>query len=384
LTRRRWAIISPGLTTPQRPLDCASVPFRNDAIEDNALKGPAKKGRSLGRGRHVHRAIARFGRVVETSTRHGTPDSGCRAAGHRGVFNDADGRRVRVFSRAKRWPRTKGSGMMHPLASRSAILFATTLLISTPARAQQRDTGGGTPPPVAHQNLQVLAKDMPQAQLLAVMQGFVQGLGVQCGYCHANAPAAEAGGRGAGAGRGRGPAAPQFDFPSDDKPAKKAAREMMLLVRDINSRVPAAVGKTAETATRVQCVTCHRGVAIPKQLADILAQTAMAKGTPAALAQYRDLRKQYFGAQAYDFSETALITLAQRATAADAAGDAEAWLQLNLEYFPLSSRTYAALAQAQQKKNDKDGALKSLTRAVELDPQNAQARRQLDQLKEAK
>ena len=66
------------------------------------------------------------------------------------------------------------------------------------------------------------------------------------------------------------------------------------MVRDINPKVAAAVGKSAEAATRVGCVTCHRGVAIPKQLADILDQTAMEKGTPAAVAQYKDLRKQYF------------------------------------------------------------------------------------------
>jgi hypothetical protein len=272
--------------------------------------------------------------------------------------------------------------MIRHLTSPARVLAATTLLMAPAAIAQQRGADGGPAAPVAHQNLQVLAKDIPQPQLLQVMQGFTQGLGVQCGYCHANAPAPEGGAR--GAGRGRGPAAPPLDFPSDTKATKKAAREMLLLVRDINARVPVAVGKTADAATRVQCITCHRGVAIPKQLGDILAQTAMDKGTPAAIAQYRELRKQYFGAQAYDFSETGLITIAQRSTAADAADEATAWLQLNLEYFPLSSRTYAAMAQAQQKKNDKEGAIKSLTRAVELDPQNAQAKRQLDQLKDAK
>ena len=273
--------------------------------------------------------------------------------------------------------------MIHPRTCPPVWAMITALLLPAATLAQQRGAGDGPAAPVAHQNLQVLAKDIPQPQLLQVMQGFTQGLGVQCGYCHANAPAPEGGGRGAGRGRG-GPAAPPFDFPSDTKATKQVAREMLLLVRDINARVPVAVGKTADAATRVQCITCHRGVSIPKQLGDILAKTAADKGTPAALAQYRDLRKQYFGAQAYDFGEGGLIATAQRATAADAADDALAWLQLNLEYFPLSSRTYAAIAQAQQKKNDKDGALKSLTRAVELDPQNAQAKRQLDQLKDAK
>ena len=253
------------------------------------------------------------------------------------------------------------------------VVGTSALIAARPAAAQPA-------PPPAHQNLKVLAPDIPQAQLLQTMQGFTQALGVQCGYCHATAPAAD-GGRGAAGGRGRGAAAPQFDFPSDEKPAKKAAREMMFIARDLNARVPAAVSRTADATTRVECVTCHRGVAIPKQLVDILTQTAAAKGSPAAITQYKDLRKQYFGAQAYDFSETGLVTIAQRATAP---ADTIAWLQLNLDYFPFSSRTYAALAQAQQKQNDHDGALKSLTRAIELDPQNAALKRQLDQLKDAK
>jgi photosynthetic reaction center cytochrome c subunit len=261
-------------------------------------------------------------------------------------------------------------------------IVSAALALAPCAWAQQRGAGTGAAPnaPVAHENLKILPADIPQAQLLQTMQGFTQALGVQCGYCHASAPASE-GGRGAAGGRGRGPAAPQFNFPSDEKPAKKAAREMMTIVRDLNARIPAAVGKSPDVAARVQCVTCHRGAAVPRPLADILAQTAMEKGTPAAVAQYKDLRKQYFGAQAYDFSETTLIAFAQRTTSAE---DQVTWLRLNLEYFPFSSRTFTALAQVQQKQNDKDGALKSLTRAVELDPQNAQARRQLDQLKDAK
>jgi len=263
------------------------------------------------------------------------------------------------------------------LLSASSIIFAATL---SPSAAQRGAGQAGTAQPAAHENLKVLPADIPQPQLLQTMQGFAQALGVQCGYCHVTAPAPE-GGRGGGQGRGRGPAAPQFNYPSDDKPAKKAAREMMLIVRDLNARVPTAVGKSADAAVRVQCVTCHHGVAIPRQLSDILTQTAMDKGNAAALTQYKDLRKQYFGAQAYDFGEMTLVNLAQRTQAPE---DAVAWLRLNLEYFPFSSRTFVALGQAQQKQNDTDGARKSLTRAVELDPQNAQAKRQLDALKEAK
>ncbi|MEO8260441.1 MAG: c-type cytochrome [Acidobacteriota bacterium] len=276
-----------------------------------------------------------------------------------------------------------------PLIARAAIFVVPLLFASLVASAQdpvpgQRGAAPGRGAAAAGpQNLQVLAKDTPQPQVLQTMQAFTAALGVQCAYCHA-AAAPAAGGRGdGGGGRGRGGGAPALDYPSDDKPQKKAARAMMLMVREINPKVVTAVGKSEETTARVGCVTCHRGVAIPRPLTEILDLTTAEKGAPAAITQYKDLRKQYFGAQAYDFSEGSLVAYAQRATNADKADEAVRWLQLNLEYFPLSARTYVGLAQAQQKKNDKEGALKSLEQAVELDPQNAATKRQLEQLKGA-
>ena len=275
------------------------------------------------------------------------------------------------------------------LSTAVVTMFVAAMLFATPvARAQdpvpgQRGAGAGRGAAAAGpQNLQVLPKDTPQAQVLQTMQAFTAALGVQCVHCHVQA-AAPAGGRGDGGGGrgGRGGGAAAFDYASDDKPQKKAARQMMLMVRDINPKVVAAVGKPEDMTVRVGCVTCHRGVAVPRPLTDILDLTTTQKGAPAAIAQYKDLRKQYFGAQAYDFSEGSLVVYAQRATNANKADEAMAWLQLNLEYYPLSSRTYVGLSQAQQKKNDKEAAIKSMEKAVELDPQNAQTKRQLDQLK---
>ena len=73
--------------------------------------------------------------------------------------------------------------------------------------------------------------------------------------------------------------------------------------------------------------------------------------------------------------------MAQRLTAANKPDDAIAVLQANVEFYPQSSRTYLAMAQAYQRKSDTAGAIKSLEKAVELDPQNAQAKRMLDTLK---
>ena len=54
---------------------------------------------------------------------------------------------------------------------------------------------------------------------------------------------------------------------------------------------------------------------------------------------------------------------------------------MNLELFPRSAESYIVMAQAQQVKNDKAGAIASLERALELDPMNGQARRALDELR---
>jgi tetratricopeptide (TPR) repeat protein len=88
-----------------------------------------------------------------------------------------------------------------------------------------------------------------------------------------------------------------------------------------------------------------------------------------------------YSRQQYDFSENALLGIAQRAMTAKNPDDAIAYLQTNLEYYPKSARTYQAMAQARTAKGDKQAAIKDLEKAVELDPQNTQARNQLQQLK---
>ena len=131
----------------------------------------------------------------------------------------------------------------------------------------------------APQNLQVLPRDTAPQQVFQIMQNVSAALGVQCGYCHVATTQAGPPPAAGAAPAGRGGPLP-FNFASDDKPQKRAAREMMLLVRDLNPKVATAVGKAADATTRVGCVTCHRGVAIPKQHADIRDDTAKEKRRP--------------------------------------------------------------------------------------------------------
>jgi photosynthetic reaction center cytochrome c subunit len=253
---------------------------------------------------------------------------------------------------------------------RFTMSFGVLLLTASVAGAQTPPPAGGAgagqraggPPPMS--NLQIFPKDAPREQVLATMQAFTQALGVQCNYCHVQ--------------EGRGG---RNDMASDEKSTKKAARGMMVLARDINSKLPGAVGKFADATTRVGCATCHRGVPIPKQLADIVADAAANGGASAGLAKYKELRDKFYGGQSYDFSEGSLVTIAQRANAASKPDDALAYLNANLEYFPKSARTYQVMAAVKNAQGDKAGAIAALEKAVELDPNNAQAKAQLENLK---
>src|SRR5258706_1514094 len=138
-------------------------------------------------------------------------------------------------------------------------------------------TGAQPAPPPAMTNLQIIPKDTPRPQVVATMQAFTQSLGVQCNYCHVF--------------EGRGG---RNDMASDEKPTKKAARGMMLLAREINTKLPEAIGKSADATTRVGCATCHRGVPIPKQIADIVTEAGNSGGAAAGLAQLKELRTRVF------------------------------------------------------------------------------------------
>jgi hypothetical protein len=121
-------------------------------------------------------------------------------------------------------------------------------LTGTMASAQAPAGGGqrGTPPPEPH-NLQVLPKTMTTAQILPIMRNFSAALGTNCGYCHV----------------WTAPGEPTNDYAADTKPTKLVARAMMQIANDVNEKLAANIKKPADQLTRVQCMTCHRGAAIP-------------------------------------------------------------------------------------------------------------------------
>ena len=248
------------------------------------------------------------------------------------------------------------------------------------------------PPP---SNLQVFPKNISTAELIEDMDAIAEALGVGCGFCHVT-PAAPPGGAPGGAppaGGAPGGAPPAAGGPGgaaqtfalDDKPEKKTARVMLKMTNDLNARIISELtpilGTQATDLTKVQCATCHRGVAKPEQISHILANVMQASGENAAVSKYRELRKQYYGAQAYDFSDPMLVRVAQESLTGNKPDEAMTWLKLNLEFYPNSSQTYAQMSQVYTRKGDRNAALQALEKAVALDPDNQNAKRQLDQLK---
>jgi hypothetical protein len=243
-----------------------------------------------------------------------------------------------------------------------AWTMLSIVLLTAALSAQGR---GGVPLPPEPKNLQFFPKEMTAAQILPIMQNFNAALGVNCTYCHNSEPPADR---------------PGNDFASDEKQTKKTARVMLAMARQVNMTLQSQLGKPAMDVTNVQCVTCHRGVAIPKPLTALLIETAQKDGINKAVQQYQDLRKQYYGAQAYDFTDASLFAAAQQSLMANKMPDALAFAQLNIAYNPTSARSYQIESQIYQRQNLKEAAIGSLQKAIQLDPMNQGYKNQLQQL----
>ena len=248
---------------------------------------------------------------------------------------------------------------MQSVLGRHAVA-AALLLLAGAAFAQ------APPAQDAPKNLKVLPKDWTRPQVINVMQNFTAALGVGCEHCHVEKEGAPP------------------DFASDDKKEKDMARAMMKIAQDLNARLPKDLGVPAEDLTRIGCITCHRGVPEPKQIGEILSKTSKDKGFSAASAQYTELKTKYYGAQAYDFSETGLIATARPLIQQNRNDEAIQFLQLNLTMFPKSAASWVTIAQAQQGKKDNAAALAAVQKALEIDPKNAAATRMLGQLQPKK
>ena len=247
---------------------------------------------------------------------------------------------------------------------RSAILLATALVLALSLAAAAADAQV----PDKFTNLQYFPKDIPRQQLIGTMRGFSFSLNVRCQFCHALKA---------------GTSPEQTDFASDEKDTKKTARAMLRMVDAINQDYIAKMGRTAPI--RVECVTCHRRLSIPKTMNALLAETLEKKDLRAALALYRDLRKEDLGGGQYDFGETPLNILTESLLHQEKNKEAAAIMELNVEVnTPPSLWSYNLLAMAHQANKENEKAKADYQKILELNPQDAFAKKQLEELNSSK
>jgi photosynthetic reaction center cytochrome c subunit len=120
------------------------------------------------------------------------------------------------------------------------VLFPCTLLgQEAPPRAMPM------PKPV---NLKVLPPNTSPGELMKIMGGYSQALGVKCNFCHAEDAVTK-----------------RPNFASDLKPEKNVARTMMLMTQDVNAKYMSQIHDpdATEADRTVTCGTCHRGHNMP-------------------------------------------------------------------------------------------------------------------------
>jgi tetratricopeptide (TPR) repeat protein len=242
------------------------------------------------------------------------------------------------------------------------IAFAALLLIGTPAAAQFPDK---------FTNLKVLPKDTSKHELESTMRGFAFALGVRCDHCHVEKKAPEHG----------------FDFPADDKDAKKTARVMLQMVAAINHDYISKVPKTptSGTAIQVQCVTCHHGLTQPQPLNAVLAESLEKDGLEKTIALYYELRGKYYGSGQYDFGETPLNQLTESLLAKKKDGDALALMELNFAAnHPDSVWSYHMLAMTHEANGQIDKAIDDYRKVLDLHPDDMWAKQRIETLSKNK
>ncbi len=214
-------------------------------------------------------------------------------------------------------------------------------------------------------NLKIFPKDIGKRELMSVMREFSGALGVRCSFCHKGPDNLEG-----------------MDFATDELEHKRVTRAMMKLTQEINDKLLPTIGR--DSVMRVRCVTCHRGIAEPEQLDDILEAVAEADGVDAAIARYRELRDEHYGAGSYDFGAGTLNGVAEElARGKNDMDGAIKLVELNIELNPRDAYSHIMLGQLHMQKGDKPAALASLRRAVELEPDNGYAKRMLARIESA-
>lgn len=108
------------------------------------------------------------------------------------------------------------------------VALAAALCLAMLSTADADEPAPATPP----KNLQVLPKETPRSDVMALMKQFNKALGVKCAFCH-----------------------DVKDYAADGNKHKEQAREMMRMTEDIAKHFKGE----KDPDMKFNCYVCHRG-----------------------------------------------------------------------------------------------------------------------------
>ncbi len=227
-----------------------------------------------------------------------------------------------------------------------ALMFLISIFVlSVSTNAQMPDK---------FKNLKILPKDITKDQLDKIMDSFTEGLGVNCEFCHV-----------------RNDNTDKMEFNLDTKESKNKARIMLQMTMDINKKYLSQLSQFTDNIEQVSCITCHHGNKEPKMLQDVLYSVVQKAGVDSAISTYHQLHDQYYGGFNYDFRDHSLVQLVQMLDKDQKYDDAMKIAQLNLEMYPTSGVATFGLGQVYEAKGDKEDAIATYKKAIELMPRAA-------------
>ena len=241
----------------------------------------------------------------------------------------------------------------HP--RRSSVCFLTIGLLCSALHVEGQI-------PEKFTNLRFFPEEIPRGELIAQMREFSFALGVRCQYCHAG---------------GDGVSFEGVEFHSDDDPDKVKARAMLEMTRKLNEELLIDIPSRDSPPVVIGCKTCHRGQSRPLLLTQEMRLALDAQGSSAAVARYRELRKEFATSGAFDFGEWEVNTLAEQLRREQRTEDAIAIYQLNAEFHPESTSIHMALGGLYETSGRVDAAREAYERVLELRPDHSGATERL-------
>jgi CubicO group peptidase (beta-lactamase class C family) len=136
-----------------------------------------------------------------------------------------------------------------------------------------------------------------------------------------------------------------------------------------------------EMAKGIRAILYGSEPAVPKHwLVPVLRETLVNRGADAAVAQYRELKRNNLNS--FTFDERALNQLGNLLLEKGRNADAIAIFKLNVEEYPKSGNVYSSLAAAYATDGQKQQAITNYRKSLELDPKNQNAANKLKELEQ--